>query len=397
MKRILLIIFLVATSTHASTFIGNGGQTGDVELAVSLKQVRASVERIQTSQAEKSPQKFCVCPGQYADHSLCEVIKKLNSEQQKYCERFILSQASKLDRAAQSTQFEWVNTVSMVNTNKVGDRVVDAVARKDKKLIYIDQSRFVTINDTNRLFLLTHELFHMDSFEGNKLDDEDPIGPFTGEYGVRDLLNAAAAGIVLTALDQTVFQMYTRYLDQSRSSSHHWFGISTLGSYVEDTTNSTFKMDLNRGRKFTYHYQPESFFNIGFTVQLGNQEGSKSILSSSTLNESRSVFAAGISYRYFFMNHLEPFNHFWSTFLQVELLSETLSGKLNIRDNRTFLESSASSRSVASRVSVYIPMKFGFWVNTGLEFNDHKLYYEEFDYTLTSKAPTFYLGVSYGL
>lgn len=396
MKRILLFIPLIASLSFGSTFIGNGGQTGDVELAVSLRQVRGAVEHIQTLAKENPQQRFCICPIQYADHSLCEMIKKLNIDQQKYCEQFIVSQLSKLNTAANATQFEWVETKSMVNSNKVGERVVDAVARKDKKMIYIDQKRFISIADTHRLFLLTHELYHMDNFDGRKLDDEDPIGPFTQEYGVRDLLNAAAAGVVLTSLDQSVFQSYSKYLKQSRSSNHHWVGLTWGRSAVEDSKKTNFDTQLSSSARFTYHYHPDFSYNFGLTLHMETSRATRALFSSTKITETRSVSAIGLSYRYFLMNHLDPFNHFWSTFLQFEILAEGMRGLVDLSDPYTSQESKATSNSAAARVSIYVPIKYDFWLNAGLDFSQHELYYQELDYKLVSKTPNFFFGVTYG-
>jgi hypothetical protein len=400
MKRILITLLFIAPLltmqlSQASTFIGNGGQTGDIELAVTLRQVSGAIERIQSLTKEFPEKKYCVCPEYYADHQLCEIINKLTEEQKNYCERFIKTQLPKLERAAQATRFEWVPT-AMVNRNSVGDRVVDAVARKDKNLIYIDQTRFVEISEYNRVFLLTHELFHMDTYEGAQLDDEDKIGPFKHQYGVRDLLNAAAAGITLTSIDETVFQDYTKYLNQSRPTKRHWVGWMSSSSSVQDEKSTNFQTSMDRGSRFSYQYQFPSLFNFGLTAQVQTQSGEKTLLDTISIKEKRSTTAVGITFRYFIFNHLDPFAHFWSTFLQLEVLHERLNATFSMRDDSTNEESSVSSTSPSVRASLYFPMKHGFWLNTGLEFSQHKIYYPEFDYTLTSKSPTFFIGATYG-
>ena len=133
MKWIFFTTLFTGFAALPSTFIGNGGQSGDVELAVSLKQVRAAVERIEILQQEQPAKRYCVCPENYSDHALCEIINKLNEDQVKTCDRFIVTQLQKLAQASQTTQFEWVET-RMVNQNKIGERVVDAVAQKNKNI-----------------------------------------------------------------------------------------------------------------------------------------------------------------------------------------------------------------------------------------------------------------------
>ena len=184
MKWIFSFLILLTLSAESSTFIGNGGQTGDVELAVSLKQIRSAIERIELLSKEDPTKRFCVCPVEYVSHNLCEIIEKLDDVQKQYCDRFLLTQLKKLDQAAQQTQFEWVQS-SMLNQNKVGIRVVDAVTQKDKKLIYIDQSRFVDLDSAKRLFLVTHELFHIDNFEVTVESKRNGLG-FVSKHPVVD-------------------------------------------------------------------------------------------------------------------------------------------------------------------------------------------------------------------
>lgn len=396
MKWILALLILSALAARPSTFIGNGGQAGDVELAVSLKQLRSAIERIQAILQGDPAKRLCVCPEDYADHNLCEIIEKLNEEQKRYCDKFIVMQLGKLDKAYHATQFEWVET-SMLNKNTVGVRVVDAVAQKDKKMIYIDQTRFIDLTPSKRLFLLTHELFHMDKFENSILNDENKIGPFTSEYGVRDLLNAAAAGIVLTSIEESVFQNYTKILNQSRSTKKHWFGFVSAANQVKDDKKSNFDTRMDRGYRFSYLFQPESLYNFGLTLQLQTQSGDKNIFESVRLKEKRSSWAIGVSYRRFLFNDWDPINHFWNLFLQLELLHERLDGNFDLSDNYTSQQATASSTSPALRISLYIPIKLNFWINVGAEMSQHKLYYQEFDYNLVQNTPSYFLGVSYGL
>lgn len=395
-KWILSSLLLTTTSVLASTFIGNGGQVGDVELAVSLKQLRSANERIQAILQDEPNKRLCVCPEDYADHNLCEVFEKLNDEQKSFCDKFIVKQLSKLENATYSTQFEWVET-SMLNKNKVGVRVVDAVAQKDKKMIYIDQTRFTDLTPAKRMFLLTHELFHMDKYETITLNDEDKIGPFTAEYGVRDLLNAAAAGIVLTSIDENVFQSYSRFLKQSRSTKKHWFSLITASNQLKDDKSTNFQTNMGGGYRFSYLYQPDSLHNFGFTVQFQTQSGEKTIYTSTQIESQRTSSAIGVSYRYFLFNNLDPLNQFWNTFLQAELLYERLDGLFKLSDKYTSQDSIASSTSPAGRISIYVPVNYNFWVNLGLEISQHKLYYSEFDYNLVQNTPSLFLGVTYGL
>lgn len=395
MKRILLLISVFGNLAMANTFIGNGGQAGDLELAVSLKQINGALERIRLLKTEDPNRRFCVCPEAFLDHNLCGTVQKLNESQQQHCEKFVQTQLNKLERAAKETQFEWVKT-EMVNRDSVGDRIVDAVARKDKNMIYIDQSRFLSLDESKRMFLITHELFHMDTFDGIKLDDEDKIGPFTHEYGVRDLLNAAAASITLTSLDETIFQDYTKYLKQSRSTSRHWIGLLSQAASVHDDKNTNFSVDIAQGSRWTYQYQFESLYNLGLTVHLGAGSGEKMIFSTVNLKQKQSVTAVGVTWRYFLFNNMDPFSHFWNTFVQIELLHENYRGSFDMYENPNLISSSASSQAMAIRVNLFLPMKHGFWFNSGIHFSQHELYFKEFDYKLTSKSPNFFLGVSYG-
>ena len=145
-QKLIILLYMISFSSWSSTFIGNGGQVGDLELTVTKRQIRSTLNRLQELKSENNNLEVCKCPEDYSDHQLCEIIKELNSDQKQFCEAFIKAQLPKLEKAISAVKFEWINENLNVVEGNGQIRAADAIAQKTENKILINQSRFMDIN-----------------------------------------------------------------------------------------------------------------------------------------------------------------------------------------------------------------------------------------------------------
>jgi hypothetical protein len=186
MIKLLLILFtMTSVSAHGSTFVGNGGNAGDLDLATTIAQIHDTFESI-----DESSIGLCTCSEGLAEDDVCGVLRSLDEKQRQYCENMMHSQAKKIMELAKSKSkvvFTWSDTPLHVKTGESSSREVDAIARDDKVEIVVNRQRYLKLPRSFRIALLTHELFHLITIEDRHLSDDEPIGPF--EHG-KTLLNA---------------------------------------------------------------------------------------------------------------------------------------------------------------------------------------------------------------
>lgn len=395
-QNMILLLYLFSFTCWSSTFIGNGGQVGDLELTVTKRQIRSTLNRLNELKAENSNIEICKCPEDYSDHQLCEIIKELNNEQKQYCEDFIKKQLPKIEKAASTVKFEWINENLNVLENNGQIRAADAIAQKNENKILINQARFMANRPYKRTFLIVHEIFHLDTLQGIDLNDESAIGPFKDKYGTRQLLNASAAGLVLFSIDENVFQQYTDYLKNSSSSKNHWITLTGSTTRLESNRNDNYNIQSTTGYRLSYRYDFENFYNTGFTLQFEEQAGNKSIFTMTKIHERRNSAAAGLTYKFFPFSQLDPFNSFWNSYFLAELLIETMHAEYKLEDDYTSITSSTVSNSPIMKFGYFFPIKHNFWLSGYISYSKHQLSYQEINQTFNNNKIGFTLGAAYG-
>ncbi len=93
MKKIIIILLLFLQSiTFASTFIGNGGNAGDLELEVSRNIIVKTLSAISKEKGSDVP--LCTCPENLKGLPLCQGIANLNENQVQFCQKLIKDNAT---------------------------------------------------------------------------------------------------------------------------------------------------------------------------------------------------------------------------------------------------------------------------------------------------------------
>ena len=80
---LLIVICGASPITLASTFVGNGGNVGDIELQVTLNQISKTLSAI--IEDEELGDELCGCVDAYKNDELCTHIESLTKAQVKYC------------------------------------------------------------------------------------------------------------------------------------------------------------------------------------------------------------------------------------------------------------------------------------------------------------------------
>ena len=92
MKWLILSLTLTLLEARASTFVGNGGGAGDVELSVTRQQVEETFIAIR-KHADDEDQEYCRCNKYFEGRSVCQPLNALTDNQRKFCSKNLVGQA----------------------------------------------------------------------------------------------------------------------------------------------------------------------------------------------------------------------------------------------------------------------------------------------------------------
>ncbi len=396
LKFSLFCFLLFSLTAQASTFVGNGGNVNDVELKVTLKQIEMTVAELLNYKKSKTKNQICVCAPGYEDHPLCEVIKSMNQEQVEFCENFVFEQMEELGQALSAAEFEWANeNLQVQEKNQI--RSADAVTIPDKKKIYLKQEGFNSLAPMNRMFLVTHELYHIVPYNKKTIHDDEPIGPFKTDKGGRQLLNSAAAGLTMASLDKRIFQTQTSYLSISKYIRRHWVSLFTPMIELDSDRTTNFKLKP-AGVRLTYRYQPSQEDGYGISLHAESTSQKEKVLGTINVEESRSLFGAGVNYRWMPFKDRDPLSYLRNSHFVFEFLLENISGKYSVVEEPFVNEKYTASNTAPSvKVHYLYPFKNNFWIDLGASIDNHKLNYPvlNLNYSKNSNVHLFF-GVTYG-
>lgn len=393
---IFTLSILLIQQSSASTFVGNGGNAGDLELHMTLRQIERSLQYINRDK-DREGQNLCTCTQRFEGRPLCEVLKHLNTEQVLFCSNFITLKAGDMARLAvqmEEVGFSW--THQEIEVQEAGKlRGADAVTDARNKTIILNQKRFLEMDENEKLFLVGHELFHLTSFQGETLSDMGGIGPFKGEEGGRQFINALAATVVLQANEYDVFKAYEEAERRSKSYKKNWLAIGVGSVSTENNADTAFDIERATGGHVAYRYQWTQEF--GLLAQFSSLAGTKKILSTIEATEKRNIFSVGAAYRWFpFSNPLTAGGQ--SHFLFGATM-DFLSGTYEFHDLNPGITSKTSSVGYELSCNYFLPLNAGVWVYGGVGYTN--LHYSfnldnQMDLNYENNGTAFSLGVSYG-
>ncbi|MGZ3805891.1 MAG: hypothetical protein ACXVB4_16870 [Pseudobdellovibrionaceae bacterium] len=390
-----LTLACVQQST-ASTFVGNGGNAGDIELQMTLGQLQKSLEYIERDK-DVAEQNLCVCPSRFEGRPLCDFLNHLNSEQVRFCSKYLRLKAADMARMVdQKSELNFSWTHQEIEVQEEGKlRGADAVTDVKNASITINQKRFLDMDENERVFLLGHELFHLTTFQGKPLQDEGEIGPYKGSDGGRQFINAMAATVVLQANEYDVFKTYESAEKRSKSYKKHWLTLGYESLSTENDTETAFDiMQVNGGQiEYRYQWTPK----IGLLARYSSLKGNKGILSSIQATENRNILGLGMAYRWFPFSN--PLTHWGQSHFVFSGSFNFLSANYELHDASTGTTANATAMGYALACNYYIPFDSGFWGYGGVGYSNlHHSFNLDNQVTLNYKnnGTNFVLGVSYG-
>lgn len=396
LKGFFSLILVFAVSAKASTFVGNGGNAGDVELQVTLSQVNRTLSEI-TASGEDSQGLLCRCQDVMKSHKMCDSLAALNQRQIYYCGD-TLSQKAKdmieLLKSKEGVQFVWTSEAMAAN-EKERARDADAIADRAKNKIYLNREQFLSLQDYERIFLVTHELGHLVQIEKKYLRDDEQVGPFKQEDGGRQLLNSMAAATTMKSLQNGQVSEYVSSLSRSKNYKLNWLSIS-LGEESGRTEQSTkftpYSIKKYSGWNGSYRYQIDQ--TNGVSIGLRALKGDADIFTKTKAQTQLSLFNVQYHYRLF------PFNDPLSTFGQSHFILgigyETGSAEMKLSDDHSDISEKAQLGSPIASVQYFLPFDSGIWFHAGVSVTAHHYEFENIGYQADKTQTYVNLGASYG-
>lgn len=394
MKILSIFLGMILTQqAMASTFVGNGGNAGDVEMQMTLQKAQKTFEAIDTDR----PQNLCVCSAEFEGRPMCDVLKRLNAEQVRFCSRYMTMKAGELSQITgdkKDLNVTW--THEQIEVQEEGHlRGADAVTNAKQMSMTLNQQRFLGMDENERLFLVSHELFHLTSFQGKTLSDEGDIGPFKGVDGGREFINAMAAAVVLQASENGVFQQYQAAEKRSKGYKKTYISLGYNALSVPNDTTTAFDIDRTTGVTLGVRYQLTPEF--GLIAQMAALKGDKTILTSINAKENKNIYSFGAGYRWFPFSN--PMTAWGQSHFVFSATVDLLDGTYTYDEQGVGGSAKATSTGLTAACNYFMPLDGGFWIYGGVGYSAMNYSYNldnQVDLKYKDNGTSFALGVSYG-
>lgn len=382
------LLLSVSSPAWASSFVGNGGNVGDIELTVALRQTQKTLDLIAKTEKDES---FCVCPSGMERHSVCEPIRDLKNEERLFCAKFLREKAGTVARMVGTSEGPRVDWTHQDITVTEGGRLraADAVANPAQGTLTLNQKRFLDLSPIERVFLLTHEYLHFVSLGGKNLSDEGSQGPFGGNDGGRRFINSVAAAVASTAQESKILSKEGRPLKRSRSDRSRWVSL-TLVSGQPESSDSNFAHKKLDGAMLGVRYD---FGGWGVYAEGGRLAADKTLQTQIKAHEERDLYAAGVYFRYHPFR--DPLTYWGQSHFLVGAKLGQIKAKYALDDGFVQTLDSSSATGWGLDCQYYIPFKWGLWAFASLGYFDASIKYNQplFEQSSIVSAG---LGVAYG-
>ncbi len=387
---LLTLMTLIVPTTQANTFIGNGGNAGDVELQVTLLQIKRSLTEIVEKKYKVN--QLCTCDESMEGHKICDALKALTIEQLAYCEKTLVNHATEFlnfINGRAGVQILWTKEAIEVN-ELLGSREALAVTQPNEKTILLNREDFLNLRDYERIFLLTHELGHLVKIENHFLRDDEVIGPFKQTDGSRQLLNSIGAAVAMKSLTNDGIDDYKGSLRRSKNYKDNWFNLS-LGADNAHSDKSAFNIRTYSGFDFSYRYQLTQAF--GLSVGGRSMKGTETFFTQLRAENELTLWNAQMNYRLFpFKNPLT----FWGqSHIVLGIGYEIGQGHMKLTDDFTSTSDQADISGGLFSVQYFIPLYVGIWLHGGVQLAAEQYEYKKLFFKSEANQIYFNLGASY--
>lgn len=343
---------LFVGAAHASTFVGNGGNAGDVEWLVTLKQISVGYETIATNNPDDET--LCTCSGSYTNSSICDALNSLTKPQRLYCGatlKQLLPQLRPLVRDPNTVHVTW--TTDSIDVLEDGRRRnVDAVTDRTRGTVTMNNERFREMNPSERVFLIAHELTHLTSLNGAPVVDEGAIGPFMKE---RDLVNAMAAAVVIQADNGDAFKRYSSALSRPQGWRENWIEYRVYGAHLQPQSIYAVDDYNMQSIRFTHFFSA-----IGVNLEYIDMHGARTVLGSVNETEKAHSVNAGLSYRWFPFK--DPLTAFGQSHFVLNADVDFVHGDYSLSDGYNNESASSSRVGFSGGLRYDFPLVWGLWI-----------------------------------
>lgn len=392
MKKLIIILLLFLQSlAFASTFIGNGGNAGDLELEVSRNVIIKTLSAIAKGKGSDVP--LCTCPDNLKGLPLCQGIANLNENQVQFCQKLIKDNATIIGlQLKNEIQLVWTDQSLVVQ--ELGQSIsVDALANTNNQMIVIQKDHFLERKSYERNFLLSHEAFHFIKYDSKPIVDEQKIGPFQGATGGRDLLNAIASAIVTESNNLLIAQEHEVDLKRSRKSNTHWLNLNMKSFQAKEDLGTLYIPERYSGYSLSYHYYLSDVFGIG--AQYTKFDSKEQFVDTINAIETLNIVCLKALYR---VNISNQALSFWGqSFVQFHAGFEWMRTNFKLEEHPIDIDDSSENTYFSMGGNWYFPLNSGFWITLGLDVNRPQYTYSKNIDAQFSKYRTITsIGVSYG-
>lgn len=395
MKLYLTLLFIqlqIVQVSLASTFVGNGGSAGDLELKVTTMQIHRALNTIKQNEFEKG--ELCYCPEELERSKSCETLNQLSSDQKKYCEKFLIENVDlliEMTSSKSSVQFSWTHEKMSVMENH-HPRAVEGIASPQNQTIYLNKESFVQLKSFERVYLLGHEYGHfLKNPKGQFISDADQFAPFQQVEGGRYLLNALGAAISLQAYRQGVYYEFQDSLSRSKNYKDHWVTLN-FGGDSGHKDESTFNIDSYSSKNLLYQYQFIDSYMLGFGFS--EKRGQQKFLDTVTAMHQIQSYSLSLLRRIYFDSN--PLSYWGQAYSTIGLGYGQSHGKFKLtEEGYPSIEESSQSRNPFVQLQLYLPFQSGIWFHSDLVLKESQLNYSKIIFKEKGINTQFGLGVGY--
>lgn len=391
MSRWLIILMLLFYSplSKASTFIGNGGNTGDLDLEVARAEVHDTMVAISKMSSTKD---LCKCPEIWATNDLCKMLNALTTAQVNLCQSTLKRYSRQVaDFAGQSSKvvFQWSEETLQVKAPSGQLRTVDAVTETEDATITLNQEHFIELSRSLRITLLTHEVFHLVRMDGKYPNDWEAIGGFQDGKSFLDTLGAATA---VAAHTTGVIDEFSDIANVSRA--YKKFTLQFDFAVGINPSKRTQKRLLMEGSKHGFNFLIGYKFD-GLAIRAGllSSLWKSSAIPDVRVEENTAMASFGAGY------HWTPINAGLSRWneMQLSLYVDGILGRSYYSINDGDLHFSQSSRVLGHQLvgQVHVPINAGFWGLGTLGYRNLRYGYDVINANINDQQFIYSLGVGY--
>lgn len=394
MKMIFMVAFVMVCAQFSladSTFVGNGGNAGDLELRVSKLTLESTLERI--SEDGSKVLSLCRCSENYNQYPACKSLEKLTNEQVHFCGKFIYERAAELSQMLKNkVTIQWTDQSMQVKENNA-NLPVDAMANFENKTILINKENYLSLESYQRNFLLGHEIFHLSQWENSKIKDEQPIGVFDTNTGGRVLLNAAAAALVMYSIENNIADKHESDLYRSRRDKQRWLSLEYSAFKAKEDLNTLYIPESYTGLNLGFQHLITN--EIGVGLNYSSYKSKDTFLDTIEVTDQIDIYSIGAFYRFFPFHDLFSFEG--QSFGTIGLRGDFLQGQFELKEPPLAIQEKVKTNYLTLVARYYIPLQNGFWLQAGADLNQPNYKYSQnIDAQFSQLRVATNVGVSYG-